>query len=191
MLPFDTPNRPISRGLVRDTERKLLANIERRRRELMAEADALSAEQLTFRPALDVWSPLDVIEHLVKVEEAIAYHAKPRSPRGRLETAQTRVKLGIWRLLLATGYRIKVPIQGILPLGGVTLTDLARRWEAAQALLGERLEQFGADDWTRPMMRHPIVGRLTPQESLRFIYWHEGHHRRQIARIRRCVGYPR
>jgi uncharacterized damage-inducible protein DinB len=175
---------------MRDKERKLLAKIDRRRRELMALADALSAEQLTFRPAPNSWSALDVIEHLVKVEEAIAYHAKPRSPRGRLETAQTRARLGITCLLFAVGYRSRVPIQVILPLGGVTLTDLAGRWEAAQALLGERLEQFGPADWSRPMMRHAMIGRLTPPEALRFIYWHGGHHRRQIGRIRRAEGFP-
>jgi uncharacterized damage-inducible protein DinB len=176
---------------VRDKERKLLANIHRRRGELMAIADALSAEQLTFRPAVDCWSALEVVEHLVKVEEAIAYHVKPRSPRTLLEAAQTRAKLGIMCLLFAVGGRVKVPIQGILPLGGVTLTDLARRWETAQALLGERLEQLGPGDWSRPIMRHPIIGRLTPPETLRFIYWHEGHHRRQIGRIRRAAGFPR
>jgi uncharacterized damage-inducible protein DinB len=176
---------------MREKERKLLAKIDRRRGELMAMADALSAEQLTFRPAPDAWSALDVIEHLVKVEEAIAYHAKPRSPRRPLEAAQTKAKLGIMGLVFAAGGRIRVPIQGILPLGGVTLTDLARRWEAAQALLGERLEQFGPEDWSRPMMRHPMIGRLTPAEALRFIYWHMGHHRRQIARIRRAAGFPR
>jgi uncharacterized damage-inducible protein DinB len=176
---------------MRANERTLLEKIQRRRRELMAEADSLSAEQLTFRPAPNAWSALDVVEHLVKVEEAIAYHAKPRSPRGRLETAQTKAKLGILRLLFAVGCRVRVPIQAILPLGGVTLTDLARRWEAAQALLGERLEQFGDEELSHPMMRHPIIGRLTPPESLRFIYWHEGHHRRQIGRIRRAEGFPR
>ena len=154
-------------------------------------ADELSSEQLTYRPAPDAWSVLDVVEHLVKVEEAIAYHAKPRSPRTRLETMQTRAKLGLMRLLFAVGYRIKVPIQGILPLGGATLTDLASRWESAQALLAERLEQLGPDDLSRPIMRHPIIGRLTPPETIWFIYWHEGHHGRQIARIRRAVGYPR
>jgi uncharacterized damage-inducible protein DinB len=173
-----------------DQERRLLAKIDRRRQELMAIADALSAEQLTFRPALNCWSPLDVVEHLVKVEEAIAYHAKPREPRRPLETAKTKARLGAMWLLFAVRGRVKVPIQEVLPLGGVTLSDLARRWEAAQTRLRERLEQFGPEDWTRPMMRHPIIGRLTPPEGLRFIYWHEGHHRRQIARIRRAAGFP-
>ena len=94
------------------------------------------------------------------------------------------------RVVFAIGGRIKVPVQGILPLGGVTLSDLVTRWEAARAAMRERLEGFGDQDWSRPMMRHPLLGRLTPAECLIFLRWHMAHHRRQIGRIRRVRGYP-
>jgi uncharacterized damage-inducible protein DinB len=176
---------------MREKERSLLARIESHRREIIAEADRLTAEQLTFRPAPSAWSALDVLEHLVKVEEAIAERARPRDPRGPLETVRVKAALGLMRVLFVVRGRIRVPVQGVLPLGGVTLSDLAGRWDAAQAALRERLESFGPGDWSRPMMRHPLIGRLTPAESLGFIHWHMGHHQRQIARIRRAQGYPR
>jgi hypothetical protein len=40
------------------------------------------------------------------------------------------------------------------------------------------------------MMRHPLIGLLTPSEGLIFIHSHMGHHRRQILRIRRARDYP-
>jgi uncharacterized damage-inducible protein DinB len=172
---------------MREKERKLLAKLESRRREMVAEADRLTAEQLTFRPAPNAWSALDVLEHLVKVEEAIASRVRPRGPRGLLEAVRTKAALGVMRLVFAARRRIKVPTQGILPLGGVTLSDLVSRWEAAQVALTERLEEFGPQDWSRPMMRHPLIGRLTPAEGLTFIHCHMGHHRRQIERIRRAA----
>jgi hypothetical protein len=171
---------------MRAKEQRLLARLESRRRELMAEADRLTAEQLTFRPAPNAWSALDVIEHLVKVEEEIAARVRPRSPRGLIGTLKAKAALGAMCVLFGMRGRIKVPVQGILPLGGVTLSDLARRWEAAEAALRERLEGFGDQDWSRPMMRHPLLGLLTPAEGLTFLRWHIGHHRRQIARIRRA-----
>jgi uncharacterized damage-inducible protein DinB len=176
---------------MREKERKLLARIESHRREIVAEADRLTAEQLTFRPAPNAWSALDVLEHLVKVEEAIAPRVRPREPRGLVEAARTKAALGLMRVLFMIRRRIRVPVQGILPLGGVTLGDLVGRWEAAQTALRERLETFGPEDWSRPMMRHPAIGRLTPTETLTFIHWHMAHHQRQIARIRRVRGYPR
>jgi uncharacterized damage-inducible protein DinB len=176
---------------MREKERRLFARIETRCRELMAEADALSAEQLTFRPAPNSWSALDVIEHLVKVEEAIASRVRPREPRGLIETARTKAVLGAMYVVFGVRGRVKVPVQAILPLGGATLSDLASRWEAAQAALKERLEGFRPGDWSRPMMRHPLLGRLTPAEGLDFIHRHMGHHRSQIERIRRAAGFPK
>jgi DinB superfamily len=176
---------------MREKERKLLARVETHRREIIAEADRLTADQLTFRPAPNAWSALEVLEHLVKVEEAIAARVRPREPRGPLETVRAKAALCLMRVLFVARRRIRVPVQTILPLGGVTLSDLAGRWEAAQAVLRERLETFGAEDWSRPMMRHPLIGRLIPAESLNFIHWHMGHHQRQIARIRRAQSYPR
>jgi uncharacterized damage-inducible protein DinB len=175
---------------MREKERKLLARVESRRREMIAEADRLTAEQLTFRPAPNAWSALDVLEHLVKVEEAIVSRVRSREPRRLVEAARAKAALGIMRVLFVARGRIKVPVQGVLPLGGVTLSDLVSRWEAAQAALKERLESFGPQDWSRPMMRHPLIGLLTPSEGLTFIHSHMGHHRRQIARIPRARGYP-
>jgi uncharacterized damage-inducible protein DinB len=176
---------------MRDKERKLLARTESRRHELMAEADSLSAEQLTFRPAPNSWSALDVIEHLVKVEEGIASRFRPRESRGLIETARAKAALGAMYVVFGFRGRVKVPVQAILPLGGATLSDLASRWEAAQAALKARLECFGPGDWSRPMMRHPLLGPLTPAEGLVFIHCHMAHHRRQIERIRRAAGFPR
>ena len=154
---------------MREKERKLLSRIESRRREVIAEADQLTAEQLTFRPTPNAWSALDVIEHLVKVEEGIASRVRPREARGLVEAAKVKVALGIMRVVFAVGGRIRVPVQAVLPLGGVTLSDLVSRWEAAQVALREGLEGFGDQDWSRPMMRHPLLGRLTPSECLVFI----------------------
>ena len=176
---------------MRDKEHKLLAKIHDRRRELMAVADALSAEQLTFRPAPNAWSALDVIEHLVKVEEGIASRIRPRESRGLIETARAKAALVAMYVVFGFRGRVKVPVQAVLPLGGATLSDLASRWEAAQAALEERLEGFGPGDWSRPMMRHPLLGQLTPAEGLGFIHRHMGHHSRQIERIRRAPRFPR
>lgn len=176
---------------MRDKERKLFDRIESRRRELLAEADRLGAEQLTFRPEPNAWSTLDVLEHLVKVEEAIAERVRVREPRSLREAARAKAALAAMRLVFGLRRRVKVPVQGILPLGGVTLTDLVNRWESAQATLRTKLEAFGPGHWSRPMMRHPLIGLLTPSEGLTFIHWHMAHHRRQIARIRRVAGYPR
>jgi hypothetical protein len=174
---------------MRPKEHHLLTKLEHRRRQVLQDVDGLTADQLTFRPAPGSWSALDIIEHLVKVEEAIAPRVRLRPPRTLAETARARAALAAMRVVFAVRGRIKVPVQGILPLGGVTLRDLEGRWEAAGAAIRERLEEFGAGDWSRPMMRHPLLGLLTPAEGLAFLRWHIDHHRRQIRRaVRRSGG---
>jgi hypothetical protein len=40
----------------------------------------------------------------------------------------------------------------------------------------------------RPMMKHPLVGKLTPLQTLTFLETHLAHHGRQIERIRGAPG---
>src|SRR5688500_6401870 len=176
---------------MRARERKLLTRFENRRRDLLAEVDRLSPEQLTYRPAPNAWSTLDVVEHLVKVEEAIVSRSRSREPRSLRETARGKATLLALRVVFAIRRRVKVPLQAVVPLGGATLHDLAERWGSAERTLVARLEAFGPGDWSRPMMRHPVLGLLMAAEALTFLRCHMGHHLRQIARIQRAPGYPR
>lgn len=176
---------------MRARARRLWDRIEHQRRTLLAEVDELGPEQRVFRPAEGSWSALEVVEHLVKVEVGIASRIKVREPRTWREAVRGRLSLELISLYFLLGRRFKVPAQAILPQGGATLTDLAARWEAAQQAMRRTLEGFGPADFARPMMRHPILGLLTPVETLTFILRHIAHHRRQIVRIRRSPGYPR
>jgi uncharacterized damage-inducible protein DinB len=170
--------------------RNLLDRLIHLRLAVLAEANELSAEQLVYRPEVGAWSVLDVIEHLVRVEEAILSRVRKRDPRSWREAARARLALAIVSLSFLAGRRLRVPTQAIVPLGGVTLTDLGGRWEAAQAAMRRTLDELGPADYARPLMRHPVLGLLTPVETLIFLVRHTAHHRRQIARIRRSPGYP-
>jgi len=158
---------------------------------MVAEVGALAPEQLAFRPAAESWSVLDVVEHLVKVEEGIVSRIKKREPRTWGEAARAWLALELMSVYFVLGRRFKVPSQAVQPQGGTTLTTLGTRWEAAQQALRRAIDGLGSADFARPMMRHPILGLLTPVETLSFIVRHIAHHRRQIARIRRSPMYPR
>jgi hypothetical protein len=172
------------------TTSRLLDRIDRERRGLLAEVDELDPKQLVFRPGKGSWSALEVVEHLVKVEEAILSRRKQREPRTWREAVRGRLSLELMSVAFHLGRRFKAPVPTILPQGGATLTDLRARWESAQQAMRRTVEGFGPPDFGRPMMRHPILGLLTPAETLTFILRHITHHRRQIARMRRSPGYP-
>jgi uncharacterized damage-inducible protein DinB len=168
----------------------LLTRIDRQRRTVLAEVGALSAERLMFRPAPGSWSALDVVEHLVKVEEGIVSRVRKREPRTWREAARAKASLGLMSVYFALGRKFKVPTQAVLPLGGTTLADLSQRWEESQTALRSSIEQLAPREHALPMMRHPVLGLLTAAETLTFVLRHIAHHHRQIARIRRAPGYP-
>ena len=174
-----------------DRHRSLLIRLDAQKQALIAEVDALTADQLLFRPVPGSWSALDVVEHLVKVEEAIVSRIRKRDRRTWREALRARGALALMSVYFALGRRFKVPTQAILPLGGVTLSDLSSRWNGSQEALRRTLEGFTADDLARPLMRHPVLGLLTAAEALAFLRRHIAHHRRQIVRLRRSPGYPR
>ncbi len=171
--------------------RRLSDRIDHQRRALLAEVDELTPEQLVFRPAEGSWSVLEVVEHLVRVDEGIVSRVNKRRPRTWGEAARARLSLQLMSVYFLLGRRFKAPVQTILPQGGVTLTDLGARWEAARHAMRNTLDGFGPTDFAHSMMRHPLLGLLTPVETLTFILRHIAHHRRQIARIRRSPAYPR
>jgi uncharacterized damage-inducible protein DinB len=172
-------------------EQNLLTRLDTGRKVLVAEVDALTADQLVFRPTPDGWSALDVVEHLVRVEEAIVSRIRKRERRTLAETLRAKGALALMSVYFAVGRRFKVPTQAIVPLGGVTLSDLAGRWDASHAALRAAVNLLDPEELARPLMRHPVLGLLTPRETLTFLLRHLAHHRRQIRRLRRARGYPR
>jgi len=168
-----------------------LARLERQRAEVLGSLHGLGPAQLRFRPAPDSWNLLDVIEHLVLIEERILGGLGTRpGPLPILERVRVGAGFALLTAWLRGGGRIRVPTRAILPGGSSSLDELRGRWDAARAGLSEALERFERSDLRRPMMRHPIVGKLSPAQTLSFIHTHVAHHRPQLARIRSAPGFP-
>ncbi|HXE57970.1 MAG TPA: DinB family protein [Gemmatimonadales bacterium] len=170
-------------ALARDLER-----LEARRRVLLARVRALTPGQRTFRPAPDRWSVLDVVEHLVLVDEAASGAVRgpaggaPRPAAGRLRY------LGLLAVLRSP-IRVRVPTRAVLPSGGADLAGLEARWVEARAALAEWLEGLGPEMVRRPVFRHPVVGWLTVRQTLGFLGAHQAHHEAQVRRIERAPGF--
>ncbi len=165
--------------------------MERQRAALLLEVAALSPAQLRFHPAPDSWCPLDVVEHLVRVEEATLRRAAER-PRARSLAQAVRASAALALMTVAShgGARVKAPTRMVLPEGGLDLSALAARWDAIRGTLREVLEGLAPGEASRPLLRHPRVGWLSTAQSLVFMELHIAHHVRQIERIRRAAGYP-
>lgn len=172
--------------------RRRLDRMERQRLALLEEVARLDGGQLGFRPSAESWSTLDVVEHLVRVEEAVVLRAsqQPRS-RSTGQAARAALAMVLTRLLFRAGIRVKAPVKSILPQGTATLPELCERWDRVRGQLEAVLADQTAADLRRPLMRHPRIGSLSPVQTLRFFECHVDHHRNQLERIRSSPGFVR
>jgi DinB superfamily len=164
--------------------------LDRRRAELLATVRAASPGQRAFRPDGNGWSMVDVVEHLVLAEEG-ALLSLTKGPRpGTRVTLRNRVAVVLVRIYLSAGFRARVPVQGIMPKGGVSLETLEHRWGTVRAQLRDRLAGLSRADLRAPKFRHPVAGWVPPASGFAFLVTHLIHHRRQLDRIRRSPGFP-
>ncbi len=175
--------------MLRQLERRI-DRLERQRAALLRELHAMTPGRLVFHPAPGGWSALDLVEHLVLVEEAVLRGIPDRPPtRGLADSARAAVVLPLLYLSFARGGRFRAPTPAILPVGGSTLPQLEARWTRARANLRAVLQLMGREDLSRPFFRHPVVGWLTTLEGLGFLERHVAHHLHRVQRIRALPSY--
>jgi hypothetical protein len=175
--------------MLRQLERRI-DRLERQRAALLRELGAMTPGRLVFHPAPGSWSALDLVEHLVVVEEEVLRGIPDRPPtRSLADSARAAMVLPLLYLSFARGVRLRAPTPAILPVGGSSLAQLEARWTRARANLRAVLQLMGPEDLPRPFLRHPVVGWLTTLEGLGFIERHVVHHLHRVQRIRAQPSY--
>jgi hypothetical protein len=173
--------------------RRGLEAAERERTALLARLEAMTPEQRVFHAAPDVWSPVQVALHLTLADEGTLVGMRRELEAGRAPGRQPwKTRLGFVVLIAFFAFRMKlrVPVRAILPDPAVALPEVRRRWDAARTGIVGFFEALPDDRLARPLFRHPVVGWLTPSQTLAFIHRHGRHHRRQVERIAGSAGFP-
>jgi hypothetical protein len=170
--------------MLRQLEHRI-GRLEQQRAALLRELHGMRPARLAFHPAPASWSALDLVEHLVLVEEAVLRGIPDRpTTRSLADSARAAMVLPVLYLAFARGGRLRAPTRDVVPVGGSSLAQLEARWTRARANLRAVLQLMGPEDLSRPFFRHPVIGWLTTLEGLGFLERHVGHHLRQVERIR-------
>jgi len=165
--------------------------LERRKHNLLSQLSALGSAQLAFRPAPDAWSLVDMADHLVLIEHAVAVGLEKGLPDGK-----RRPKLGqrlarpFLGLALRLPLRFKIPTERVAPRPGRSLDEVAEEWSSVRRRIADRLQALGQTDMARPALLHPVAGPMSAQEALVFLAAHFDHHLKQVDRIRSSPGFP-
>ena len=139
---------------------------------------------LRFKATPDNWSIVEVIEHLVMVEEDFFNQLSANVPASTLDPeSRTPEKYQTVIKVMKRDVPVDVPDESVRPNGRLTLDELLSQWNEVRNNLQGLLAEITSKNKDDPVYRHPYGGPLDITETLNFIDVHFDNHRRQIDRI--------
>ena len=169
----------------------MLANIQekfesliKKREDLLQQLRLLSNAMLSFKAAQDKWSIVEVIEHLVMVEEDFFNQLSTNVPASTLDPeSKTPEKYQTVIKVMKRDIPVDVPDESVKPHGRLTLDELLNHWDEVRNKLQGLLAEITSKNKDDPVYRHPYGGPLDIAETLNFIDVHFDNHLRHIDRI--------
>lgn len=162
--------------------------IEKKLKDLIENLEQYPPEKLNFQPTPDSWSVLQVMQHLMLVEQASEKYVRKKLSHN---PTLSKTNLGTtWRMLLLKSYnwlpiKLKAPAyvneNNFAPIS--TLAEIATNWQNQRNQLRDYLNMLPDDIFDKEVYKHPLVGRLSLKEMLKFYEGHFDRHYNQIKRL--------
>jgi hypothetical protein len=161
--------------------------LELKRKSLFEIYDKLSDEKLNQKPADNGWSMMQVLHHLLLIEElGQKYMSKKLAHPETLNkpSFSTSIKkLGL-KLILLSPLRVKAPeVVSQLP-EFASWADTKMRYENNRNSLYKFMQEIPQDLADKALFKHPVSGWLNIHQTLEFLLDHWKHHEYQINRLR-------
>lgn len=153
----------------------------------------LSPEQLHRPEEPGAWSVIQVLNHLVEVEErTLAYCRKKYLAGDDMPNVGwlQPIRFGFYDLAFSLPIRVKTPKVLSVPSNEGNVAEVMRRWAQHRAALADFLDQYPEKWANKAIFKHPFAGRLTMEQTLQFFRRHLLHHVVQLRRILAAQGIP-
>lgn len=166
-----------------------LARLERQRRSVLVLVEGWSEDRLRLRPAPGAWSAVEVLDHLVKVEEALVASVRSRLGAGIAVGAPERVRAAMVRWVMRSPMRVRLPAGAsvVTPTAEARAGQVLARWAAVREELGTLAGSLTPVQCRGGVFTHPVSGAMTFAMALGFVSAHLSHHGWQLRRLRRSV----
>ncbi|MFN7117073.1 MAG: DinB family protein [Saprospiraceae bacterium] len=165
-----------------------LQQIDTKLNKLLSDLQQYSDEKLNHKPTPESWSVVQVLQHLMLVENASAkYVQKKLSYNPKL----SKVNLGTaWRMLILKSYNwlpIKLKAPSYVNENNfaeqAVLADVAAKWQEQRRQLRDYLATLPDTIYDKEVYKHPLAGRLSLNGMLQFYEGHFDRHYKQIQRL--------
>lgn len=188
------PDYPFSENFMIELLTPLYQQLIQTRQQFFEKVRSFEESQRSFQPEANQWSMLEVMHHLVLVEEFVvsSIEKKLESPPEELKKKGLKSSLTslIIQLVLKLPVKVKIPTDRVKPEKGKTFTDLSEQWKNLGERWGTLIEKFQAGQENCLVFRHPIGGPWSILQTLQFVPEHIRHHLVQIERIQHHSQFP-
>jgi Protein of unknown function (DUF1569). len=154
---------------------------------LFQELAPFGDERLNQKPANGGWSAMQVLHHLILVEEnSLRYVRKKLSFEPNFEKSGLGARLRMALLLLT----LRSPIKFRAPASAssekipekAAFAETVERWRKVRAEWSDFFENMPENIADKAAYRHPRAGRITFEQMTQFFSGHFKRHRDQIRR---------
>lgn len=159
--------------------------LEEKRVKLLTRLEQRSEAEIHRSPASGAWSPIQVVAHLQKVEQAsMSYIQKKISYQTGVPKIgmKHRLRMAVSKWVFRTPLKFKAP-KGVAKFpDDLRLNQVASDWEQGREELKKMIEDFPENLLGRAVLKHPLAGRIGMDQALDFFSIHMDRHIQQINR---------
>lgn len=163
----------------------LLKQLEEVREELLRLIEDLTDEQANRKVIHDGWTIVQVLDHLVRTEQAVAHHILTVKHQ---EVSKDSIKKRPVHLILKRDKRASVQFSSLTPREEFqTLSSLCNQLKQTRGSLIHAIDQIGMDQLVSKAAEHPIFGTISLAQYVEIVYLHEERHIEQIIELLRKI----
>lgn len=161
----------------------LYKSMEKRKAEFLTYLERLTDAERRRCPTVADWSPLQVMEHVVVVEEWMAAPYEALSHANSKVLIKGRLFITLGGGLMRSGFRMPTVPQAE-PQTDLDFTTIKQRWEIARILLSRKLATVTQETQPVPIALHPIAGPLNAKQVLELLDVHLAYHWRHRPHVK-------
>ena len=166
---------------------KKLEDLETDRNELILWLSQRDKAELTYRPHAYRWNVLEILYHLLLSEAGTLRYIRKKlqySPNGLPDAGMfSHMKTVVLEWMLTTPVKFKAPAGLDKFPEEPILEKIDADWSASRLEFKKMIEELSEKQLKWQLFKHPIIGRIDMEDTLKFLSAHYHHHKKQIKKL--------
>jgi len=165
-----------------------LQRIDTQLNKLLTDLQQYPADQLQRKTTPTTWSVIQVLQHMVLVENVSQQYVKKKlsfNPTLKDANFLTALRVRVARFYNLVPIKFKAPkyVDETNFSSNVLLTDIVTQWQNQRLQLRAYLATLPEDIFQKEVYKNPIAGRLSLYGMLQFFEGHFERHEKQVQKL--------